>query len=195
MKTNRLAWQQAWKDTCYSGSVATAGGVVFVGRNDGRLTALESSTGKHLWEFQTGAGVNAPASVFDYEGDEYVVAYSAGNLFAGAPRGDSVWLFSLKGTMEQVAPAFTTPSGVMNGPAAPAELANGQKVFGQICSGCHGPSGEGGHGGPSLKNSRDLAKIVQIVQQGGGQMPSLGSSLTAKDIRDVSAYVREKLVQ
>jgi quinohemoprotein ethanol dehydrogenase len=195
MKTNRLVWRQAWKDTCYSGSVATAGGVVFVGRNDGRLTALESSTGKHLWEFQTGAGVNAPASVFDYEGEEYVVAYSAGNLFAGAPRGDSVWLFSLKGTMEQVAPAFTTPSGVMNGPAAPAELANGQKVFGQICSGCHGPSGEGGHGGPSLKNSRDLAKIVQIVQQGGGQMPSLGSSLTAKDIRDVSAYVREKLVQ
>ena len=195
MKTNRLVWQQRWKDRCYSGSVATAGGLVFVGRNDGRLTALESSTGKHLWEFQTGAGVNAPSSVFDYEGEEYVVAYSAGNLFAGSPRGDSVWLFSLKGTLDPAAPAFTIPSGLMSGPAAPAELANGQKVFGQICSACHGPSGEGGHGGPSLKNSRDLAKIVQIVQQGGGQMPSLGSSLTAKDIWDVSAYVREKLAQ
>jgi quinohemoprotein ethanol dehydrogenase len=108
MKTNRLVWQQRWKDLCYSGSVATAGGLIFVGRNDGRLTALDSSNGKRLWGFQTGAGVNAPAAVFQYEGDEYVVAYSGGNLFANSPRGDSVWLFSLKGTMEQATPPSTT---------------------------------------------------------------------------------------
>jgi len=101
MKTNRLVWQQRWKEPCYSGSVTTAGGLVFVGRNDGRLTALNSATGKRLWEFQTGAGVNAPVSVFEYEAEQYIVAYSAGNLFAGSPRGDSIWLFSLKGTVEQ----------------------------------------------------------------------------------------------
>ena len=101
MKTNRLVWQQRWKESCYSGSVTTAGGLVFTGRNDGRLTALNSSTGKHLWEFQTGAGMNAPVSVFEYEGEEYVVAYSAGSLFAGSPRGDSVWLFSVKGTLNE----------------------------------------------------------------------------------------------
>jgi len=43
--------------------------------------------------------------VFEYEGEEYVVAYSGGNLFANSPRGDSVWLFSLKGTMEQATTA------------------------------------------------------------------------------------------
>jgi quinohemoprotein ethanol dehydrogenase len=99
MKTNRLVWQQRWKDSCYSGSVTTAGGLVFVGRNDGRLIALNSSNGQRLWEFQTGAGVNAPASVFEYEGEEYVAIYSGGSLFAGAPRGDSVFLFSLKGAL------------------------------------------------------------------------------------------------
>ena len=104
MKTNRLVWQQRWRDNCYSGSVTTAGGLVFVGRNDGRLTALDSSNGKRLWEFQTGAGMNSPVSVFQYEGDEYVVAYSAGNLFAGSPRGDNLWLFSLKGTMDSSTP-------------------------------------------------------------------------------------------
>jgi alcohol dehydrogenase (cytochrome c) len=107
MKTNRLVWQQRWKDSCYSGSVTTAGGQVFVGRNDGRLTALNAATGKRLWEFQTGAGLNAPASVFEYEGEEYVVAYSAGSLFAGSPRGDSVWLFSLKGTLKEAEAAST----------------------------------------------------------------------------------------
>ena len=99
MKTNRLVWQQRWKDSCYSGSVTTAGGLVFVGRNDGRLTALNSSNGQRLWEFQTGAGVNAPASVFEYEGEEYVAVYSGGSLFAGATRGDSIFLFSLKGAL------------------------------------------------------------------------------------------------
>ena len=107
MKTNRLVWQQRWKESCYSGSVTTAGGLVFTGRNDGRLTALNSSTGKRLWEFQTGAGMNAPVSVFEYEGEEYVVAYSAGSLFAGSPRGDSVWLFSVKGTLNEGEPSST----------------------------------------------------------------------------------------
>jgi alcohol dehydrogenase (cytochrome c) len=101
MKTNKLVWQQRWKDSCYSGSVTTAGGLVFTGRNDGRLTALNSSTGKRLWEFQTGAGMNSPVSVFEYEGDEYIVAYSAGSLFAGTMKGDSVWLLSVKGTMNE----------------------------------------------------------------------------------------------
>ena len=99
MKTNRLVWQQRWRDSCYSGSVTTAGGLVFTGRNDGRLTALNSATGRRLWEFQTGAGMNSPVSIFQYEGTEYVVAYSAGSLFAGTTHGDSVWLFSTKGTL------------------------------------------------------------------------------------------------
>ena len=43
--TNTLAWRYRWPDQCYSGSLATAGGLVFVGRNDGRLTALDSDTG------------------------------------------------------------------------------------------------------------------------------------------------------
>ena len=101
MKTNKIVWRQRWKDLCYSGSVVTAGGLLFVGRNDGRLTALDSRNGKLLWEYQTGAGVNAPSSVFDYQGDQYVVVYSAGNLFGRSPKGDSVWLFSLKGTLDE----------------------------------------------------------------------------------------------
>jgi len=46
--------------------------------------------------------------VFEYEGEEYVAVYSGGNLFAGSPRGDSLFLFSLKGTMGP-RPAFSAP--------------------------------------------------------------------------------------
>jgi alcohol dehydrogenase (cytochrome c) len=95
MRTNKIVWRQQWPQRCYSGSVVTAGGLVFVGRNDGRLTALDSRDGTLLWEFETDAGVNAPASVFEYRGRQYVLVYSAGNAFAATTRGDSVWLFAL----------------------------------------------------------------------------------------------------
>ena len=102
MHTNKLVWQQQWPERCYSGSVATAGGVLFIGRGDGRFTALDSRTGSLLWAFQTGAGVNAPASVFEHRGEQYVVVLSAGSAFAAARRGDSVWLFSLGGKLTAV---------------------------------------------------------------------------------------------
>src|SRR5262249_31344494 len=37
---NKLAWRYRWPEQCYSGTLATGGGLLFVGRNDGRLTAL-----------------------------------------------------------------------------------------------------------------------------------------------------------
>src|SRR5688572_21136329 len=104
MRTNTIVWQPPSADMCYSGAAVTAGGLVFVGRNDGRLTALDSSDGKKLWEFQTGAGMNAPVSVFAHDGKQYLAAFSAGNLFAGSAKGDSVWLFAVDGTLAPVAP-------------------------------------------------------------------------------------------
>ena len=109
MHTNTIVWQQRLQDRCYSGSLATAGGLVFLGRNDGRLTALDSSDGSLLWEFQTGAGMNSSVSSFELEGQQYVVAYSAGNNFARSARGDSVWLFSLGGSLEEAAAGSTGP--------------------------------------------------------------------------------------
>jgi alcohol dehydrogenase (cytochrome c) len=104
MTTNTIAWRYRWQDQCYSGTLATAGDLLFVGRNDGRLTALDSRTGKQLWEFQTGAGMNAPASTFVHRGKQYVLAYSAGNALIGSARGDSVWLFALDGTLPPAQP-------------------------------------------------------------------------------------------
>jgi alcohol dehydrogenase (cytochrome c) len=104
MHTNKLVWQQAWPEPCYSGATVTAGGLVFVGRSDGRLTAHDTDTGKQLWEFQTGAGMNAPVTVFEHKGRQYIAAYSAGNLFARSAKGDSVWLFALDGPLDEVEP-------------------------------------------------------------------------------------------
>jgi quinohemoprotein ethanol dehydrogenase len=193
MRTNKLVWQQQWGEQCYSGSVATAGGLVFVGRNDGRLTALRSSDGSKLWEFQTGAGMNSPATVFEHAGKQYVLAYSAGNLFAGTARGDSLWLFGLDGTLEPAQPAgaLLTFAPGASGPPNPDV---GKMVYDTACMFCHGEKGEGGHGGgPTLQAMRNNGLVLQTVSEGRKDMPPFGATLTTDQIRDVAAYVSQRL--
>ena len=97
LTTNRLAWRQQWSEMCYSGSIVTKGGLVFVGRNDSRFTALDKDNGKLLWDFPTDAAVNATASTFEHKGKQYVVVLAAGSFFPGTKHGDSLWLFTLDG--------------------------------------------------------------------------------------------------
>ena len=191
--TNKLVWRQEWPDTCYSGSAVTAGGLVFVGRNDGRFMALDASDGTWLWEFQTGAGVNATSSVFEHDGQQYVVVYSAGNLFAGSARGDSVWSFALHGTMEAVQPALAAgpgaddPNAEMN--PADADLTAGAQIYEQVCAFCHLASGAGGHDGVPLSKATDSLANARVIHNGLNQMPPFGSVYTPEQILDLGAYV------
>jgi quinohemoprotein ethanol dehydrogenase len=191
LHTNKLVWRQHWSDRCLSGSVTTAGGLLFIGRNDGRLTALDSATGALLWEFQTGSGVNAPASVFEHRGRQYVAAFAGGHVRGGA-RGDSVWLFSLAGALGPVAPAAQRPASVTssNGPAE-INLEAGRAAYTNSCVFCHGVDGTGGHGGPAFGAQRTASDIERIVADGGTSMPAFGSVLSDADRANVAAWVLE----
>jgi quinohemoprotein ethanol dehydrogenase len=107
----RIAWQQKWADSCYSGSATTGGNLVFVGRNTGELQAYDAPSGDRLWSFQTGAGANAPATVFELDGKEVIAFYAAGSSLAGSAHGDDLWLFGLDGTLGPVAPGKTSGAG------------------------------------------------------------------------------------
>ncbi len=200
VRTNKLVWRQRWLDQCYSGSVATASGLVFVGRNDGRLTALDADNGKMLWQFQTGAGMNATVSLFEQGGKQYVIAYSAGNVLAGSAKGDSVWLFALDGTLPPAKERDTEARAVVAPPAAAAAPArdtlSGAQVFKQACLPCHGADGKGGHGGGApLNKMSDLELVMRTVKEGRKNMPPFGAALSAEQIQAVSAYVVGDLFQ
>ncbi|MCP5143721.1 MAG: PQQ-binding-like beta-propeller repeat protein [Gammaproteobacteria bacterium] len=198
LHTNRLVWQYKWPEPCFSGMTATAGGVVFVGRNDGRLTALDTRDGAKLWEFQTGAGMNAPVTTFEYKGKQYVIGLAAGALLAPSKRGDNLWLFSLDGKLDQVSQDAAAPSASAPAVAAPAvadgdpDIENGRKVYMTACVACHGDEGKGGHGGGiSLENASDYAAIVDIVSTGRKDMPPLAAAIGAVNLRDVAAFVSQ----
>ena len=103
VKTNTVAWQKQLDQMCIGGSLATAGGLVFAGEGNGNFDALDAKTGDLLWQFQTGAGVNAPPVTYEIDGTQYVAVAAGGNFQLDYPRGDSLWVFSLKGTIEPVA--------------------------------------------------------------------------------------------
>jgi len=207
LTTNRIVWRQQWVDQCYSGSIVTRGGVLFIGRNDGRFTALDKSNGHKLWEFQTDGGGNAPASTFEYNGKQYVVVLAGGTALAGSKRSDGLWLFSLDGTMDSLPrgsadpagqfPRGPGPGGAPAGPAAAgttagrtAHIDKGKEIYTTTCVVCHGESGKGGsHGGAPLTHTLTRESVANVVTRGRNDMPPFASALSADQLQDLTAYV------
>ena len=193
-RTNTVEWWQRWPDRCYSGSIATAGGLIFVGRSDGRLMAMDSDNGRALWEFQTGAGANATAATFEHEGEQYVAILSAGNVFAGSPRGDSVWLFSLNGMLDSAEPAAPSTSAVIGPPIGTPNLGNGRQLYAQACVACHGEDGQAGHVAPPITPGLSLGAVVRIIAEGGAEMPGFTGTFTSPQARDIAGFVTQGLM-
>jgi alcohol dehydrogenase (cytochrome c) len=199
-RTGKVGWRKRWPESCYSGTVTTGGGLVFVGRNNGELQAYDAESGSLRWSFQTGAGANSTVTVFEHDGRQMIAFLAGGNALAATAHGDNLWLFSLDGTM---GPARKAGEGEGTGhageaPARPPEAgegdpAAGQSVFAENCAGCHGSEGTGGNGGPSLVRSDDLQRVIAQVSNGGGGMPAFKDTLSQEQIRDVAAYVTERV--
>ena len=192
--TGEIGWRKRWPESCYSGTVTTAGGLVFVGRNSGELEAYNADDGELLWSFQTGAGANSTVTLFEQAGKQYIAFLAGGNALAATPHGDNLWLFSLDG---KLGPAKAGGAGEGTGhagePTTPGDPAAGEPVFANNCSGCHGLDGHGGNGGPSLAGVTDVEHVVAQVTNGGGGMPAFGDTVSAQQIQDVAAYVTQRV--
>jgi alcohol dehydrogenase (cytochrome c) len=200
--TGKIEWQKRWPESCYSGTVTTGGGLVFVGRNNGELQAFDAENGDQLWRFQTGAGANNTPTVFEQDGTQYVVFYAGGNSLAATAHGDSLWLFSLDGTMDEVAAggqeSGTGHAGELPTTEVKGDPAAGQQVWAENCAGCHGLEGAGGNGGPALVGNAvasDAGKVLAQVTNGGGGMPAFKDTLNEQQIADVTAYVTQRLAK
>jgi quinoprotein glucose dehydrogenase len=59
------------------GPVATAGGLIFAGTRDRKVRAIDSQTGKVIWEVTLDAALEGMPAVYDVNGREYVVFCAA----------------------------------------------------------------------------------------------------------------------
>jgi PQQ-dependent dehydrogenase (methanol/ethanol family) len=93
--TGKIVWQQKTEQPMIGGALATAGGLVFAGEGNGLFKAYDSRTGKILWQFQCGAGVNAPPVSYTVGGKQYIAVAAGGNTQLDFKRGNSIFVFSL----------------------------------------------------------------------------------------------------
>ena len=70
--TGKLAWEYKLLSPPWAGVMSTAGGLVFSGSNEGNIFALDSRTGKPLWNFHSGGAVAANPISFAIDGRQHV---------------------------------------------------------------------------------------------------------------------------
>ena len=95
MDTGKVAWKVDTEQPLMGGVLATAGNLVMTGEGNGYFRIYNASNGKKLWEFQCGAGVNAPPVSYSVNGKQYIAVGAGGNTQLDFKRGNSVFVFAL----------------------------------------------------------------------------------------------------
>jgi glucose dehydrogenase len=93
--TGKVVWKARTDQPMIGGALSTAGNLVFAGEGNGWFKAYDAKTGKVLWQYQCGAGVNAPATSYTVNGKQYIAVAAGGNTQLDFKRGNSVFVFAL----------------------------------------------------------------------------------------------------
>ncbi len=103
--TAEKKWRVPLMDFQIWSAMLASGDLLFTGRETGEFIALDAASGKQLWQFQTGSGINAMPVTYTHKGRQYVTVLSGiGGLYWNinreqlkdkVPQGGSVWTFAL----------------------------------------------------------------------------------------------------
>ena len=89
--TGELKWEFKQLTPAVSGVLATAGGLVISGTQEGNVFAVDSDTGEPLWDFYVGGGIRAAPMSFALDGQQYISVAAGQSIFtfALAPGADA----------------------------------------------------------------------------------------------------------
>lgn len=218
LTNHKVAWRRLLDTRC-AGTITTAGGLIFTGRYNGELTAMDSNTGRRLWSFQTDGGFTTTVTTFEHDGVQYLAGI-AGGAITGGRSNDGLWLFSLNGTIDSLPPGSGDPLPAVsseNEPSASsveataaqeptlsepsnrrtADLERGAAIYLTVCVACHGDKGEGGPQGAPLRSALSIEDIVTTARAGvtGTPMVSFANAYSAEELDDVANYIVERILR
>jgi alcohol dehydrogenase (cytochrome c) len=105
--TGKIVFQVNNKATLWGGVLTTGGGLVFYGTPEGELKAIDDTSGKELWSFNTGSGIVAPPVTWEQDGEQWISVLSGwggavplwggevAKTVANLNQGGMVWTFKL----------------------------------------------------------------------------------------------------
>lgn len=206
-----IRWRVDYPTQSTTGTVVTAGGVVFHATLQGHLYAYDAATGKRLWSFDTKVGIVAPPITFGFKGKQYVsILTGPGGTpgEGGYPSLQQGWkyglhprrllTFALDGKAvlpDTPAPDFKVAS--LDKPDLqldPVKVEYGARLYHTSCSACHGGEVIGGGAAPDLRESSaafDPVTLQQVVT--GGALISRGMpklDFTSAELNDIYQYIR-----
>ena len=94
-QTGKIAWTAMTPQPLIGGALVTASNLAFMGEGNGDLDAFDAATGKKLWKYNLGAGVNAPPITYTVNGVQYIAVAAGGNFQLDYPLGDTIAIFRL----------------------------------------------------------------------------------------------------
>jgi PQQ-dependent dehydrogenase (methanol/ethanol family) len=114
-RTNTVVWRKpsTWWLSLGTGVLSTAGRLLFQGRPDGTLAAMDDATGEELWTWQCGAGATTCPITYEIDGEQYIAILAGGEwepIGPAVPYGDNLWAFKLGGAVPQAAAPATPPT-------------------------------------------------------------------------------------
>jgi alcohol dehydrogenase (cytochrome c) len=80
--TGKMKWEFRLHAPQWVGTLATAGGLVFSGSDEGNFFALDADTGKPLWDFDMGYSIRSNPVTYEVNGKQYVFETAGGAYIA-----------------------------------------------------------------------------------------------------------------
>jgi quinohemoprotein ethanol dehydrogenase len=197
-------WRAAYPNMWNSGTLTTAGNLVFQGTADGRLVAYRADTGEKMWDMAVGSPISAAPVTYELDGTQYVAVMAAwgGSPGSANPMGPAVipgrlLVFALGGK-RAIAPLTSTarpaPVPIAVPAATPEELTTGAATYTRRCSVCHGAEAVSAGMMPDLRYSLPATfdRYGEIVLGGAlasNGMPSFKQTLSESELAAIKTYV------
>jgi len=195
-----------------TGTMATAGNLVFAGNHKGEFVAYNATTGEKLWSAPTGARVVAAPSSFMVDGVQHVaILVGARGLPPGGKRTSAVSANNSRVLVFKAGGAATLPADMPSNASVPAAatidpplltadnetVASGEGLFDTNCAVCHGRRTVPAAGAvaPDLRYSallKDKKSWDSAVREGDRAqrgMPGFGTILTQEQTDAIFHYV------
>ena len=199
-------WKQPYEHIHNSGTLSTAGNLVFQGTADGRVVAYAADSGKRLWERSVSSGVVAGPMTYAVDGEQYLafnvgwggafpITFGALAYRTGVVPDSRLYVFKLggKAPMPPVRRRELQPPSPPPVTADAAALAEGKSLYNNHCGVCHGLSALGSDIIPDLrylgpKQHEEFLPIVFGARSHKG-MPPFGAILEPAQVEQVHQYI------
>jgi alcohol dehydrogenase (cytochrome c)/quinohemoprotein ethanol dehydrogenase len=191
--------------TIGSGTLATAGGLVFQGTTKGRFVAYRATNGEELWSMEAQTGVVAAAASFELDGEQYIaeeVGYGIARY--GMSNSSRLLVFKLGGTTALPPAPPPPPPLVLDPPPSTASaevIEAGHQQFSGHCAMCHEPPAANRSVFPDLRYSPMLnsaegfsAVVLEGLLQANG-MSSFRGKVTPEEAESIRAYLIQRANQ